>query len=40
MVSVSSVVALISVAGALALAWVALYWRRLPVLQHGHEPLA
>jgi multicomponent Na+:H+ antiporter subunit D len=39
MVSVSSVVvALTSVAGALALAWVALYWRRLPVLRRGYEP--
>ena len=28
-----------SVAGALILAWLALFWRRLPVL-HGHEPSA
>jgi multicomponent Na+:H+ antiporter subunit D len=27
-----------SAAGALILAWVALYWRRLPLLHRGHEP--
>ncbi len=27
-----------SAAGALILAWLALYWRRLPVLRRGHEP--
>jgi multicomponent Na+:H+ antiporter subunit D len=27
-----------SAAGALILAWVALYWRRLPLLRRGHEP--
>jgi hypothetical protein len=34
----SVVIGLVSVAGALLLAWVALYWRRLPVLQRGYEP--
>jgi len=39
LVTVSSVVvALVSVAGALLLAWVALYWRRLPLLRRGYEP--
>jgi multicomponent Na+:H+ antiporter subunit D len=32
------VVALVCVAGALVLAWAALYWRRLPVLKRGYEP--
>jgi multicomponent Na+:H+ antiporter subunit D len=32
------VVALVCVAGALALAGAALYWRRLPVLRRGYEP--
>ena len=27
-----------SAAGALILAWLALYWRRLPLLRRGHEP--
>ena len=27
-----------SVAGALVLAWLALYWRRLPLLRRGYEP--
>ena len=30
--------ALGSVAGALVLAWLALYWRRLPLLRRGYEP--
>jgi multicomponent Na+:H+ antiporter subunit D len=34
----SVVTALCSVAGAVLLALVALYWRRLPVLRRGHEP--
>ncbi|MGH3245414.1 MAG: hypothetical protein ACRDOI_04260 [Trebonia sp.] len=29
---------LVAVAGALLLAWAALYWRRLPWLKRGHEP--
>ncbi|HSZ40181.1 MAG TPA: complex I subunit 5 family protein [Trebonia sp.] len=38
-VTISSVVlALCSVLGAVTLAAVALYWRRLPVLRRGHEP--
>jgi multicomponent Na+:H+ antiporter subunit D len=32
------ITALCSVAGAVLLALVALYWRRLPVLRNGHEP--
>jgi hypothetical protein len=31
-------VGLACVAGAVTLAWVALYWRRLPVLRRGYEP--
>jgi multicomponent Na+:H+ antiporter subunit D len=34
----SVITALCSVAGALVLAWMALYWRRLPVLRNGYEP--
>jgi multicomponent Na+:H+ antiporter subunit D len=34
----SVITALCSVAGAVLLALAALYWRRLPVLRHGHEP--
>ena len=34
----SAVAGLVSVAGALLLAWAALYWRRLPWLTRGHEP--
>ncbi len=34
----SVITALCSVAGALALALAALYWRHLPVLRRGHEP--
>jgi hypothetical protein len=38
-VTVSSVVtALCSASGAVALALVALYWRRLPLLRRGYEP--
>jgi hypothetical protein len=38
-VTVSSVtVSLVSVLGAILLALVALYWRRLPVLRRGYEP--
>ncbi|HEY6495471.1 MAG TPA: complex I subunit 5 family protein [Trebonia sp.] len=36
--AVSVIVALCSVAGAIALALAALYWRRLPVLRRGYEP--
>jgi multicomponent Na+:H+ antiporter subunit D len=34
----SVITALCSVAGAVLLALVALYWRRLPILRHGYEP--
>lgn len=34
----SVVTSTLSAVGALVLAWLALYWRRLPVLSRGHEP--
>ena len=38
MTTSSVAAALVSVDGALLLAWAALYWRRLPWLKSGHEP--